>query len=125
MKKPPRKKTLEFVGTSRKDLRALPKGARAIFGFALILAENGDKHPDAKPLTGFNGSGVVEVVEDLDGDAYRAVYTVKFQNVVYVLHAFKKKSKVGNKTPPRDMEMINKRLKLAEKHFKENYQKAK
>jgi phage-related protein len=79
------------------------------------------KHQDAKPLTGFGGAGVLEVVEDLDGDAYRAVYTVKFGSMVYVLHAFKKKSKVGSKTPPRDMELIVKRLKEAEEHYKKNY----
>jgi phage-related protein len=81
----------------------------------------GMKHPDAKPLAGFGGAGVLEVVEDLDGDAYRAVYTVKFGSTVYVLHAFKKKSKVGSKTPPRDMEMTVKRFKEAEKHYKENH----
>ena len=64
------------------------------------------KHPDAKPLKGFGGAGVLEVVEDLDGDAYRAVYTVKFDDIVYILHAFKKKSKVGFKTPPRDMSSL-------------------
>jgi phage-related protein len=90
-------KRVHFVGTSNKDLRALPKGARAIFGYAILLAEYGLKHPDAKPLKGFGGAGVLEVVEELDGDAYRAVYTVKFGEVVYVLHAFKKKSKIGAK----------------------------
>ena len=119
--KPKRPKTVHFVGTSRKDLRALPKGAKAIFGYAIELAEYGMKHPDAKPLKGFGGAGVIEVVEDLDGDAYRAVYTVKFGKMVYILHAFKKKSKVGFKTPPRDMEMITKRLKEAEEHYKENH----
>lgn len=98
----------------------MPKGARAVFGYAILLAENGMKHPDAKPLTGFGGAGVLEVVEDLDGDTYRAVYTVKFGNTVYVLHAFKKKSKVGSKTPPRDMELIVKRFKEAEEHYKKS-----
>ena len=124
MAKPPeakRQKNVHFVGTSKKDLRSLPKGARAVFGYALLLAEMGMKHPDAKPLTGFGGAGVLEVVEDLDGDAYRAVYTVKFGSTVYVLHAFKKKSKVGSKTPPRDMEMIVKRFKEAEEHHKKKH----
>jgi phage-related protein len=116
-----RSRGIEFVGTSKKDLRALPKDVRAIFGYALLLAEMGMKHPDAKPLTGFGGAGVLEVVEDFNTDAYRAVYTVKFGKIVYVLHAFKKKSKVGFKTPPRDMELITKRLKEAETHFRENY----
>jgi phage-related protein len=116
--KPKRPKNVHFIGTSRKDLRALPKGARAVFGYAVLLAENGMKHPDAKPLTGFGGAGVLEVVEDLDGDTYRAIYTVKFGSMVYILHAFKKKSKVGHKTPPRDMELITKRFREAEEHYK-------
>lgn len=119
--KPKRHKSVHFVGTSRKDLKALPKGARAVFGFAILLAENGMKHPDAKPMAGFGGAGVLEVVEDLDGDAYRAVYTVQFGSTVYVLHAFKKKSKVGSKTPPRDMELILKRFKEAEEHYKQKH----
>ena len=85
------------------------------------LPKIGMRHQDAKPLTGFGGAGVIEVVEDLDGDAYRAVYTVKFGSTVYVLHAYKKKSKVGSKTPPRDMEMIVKRLKEAEDHYNKNH----
>jgi phage-related protein len=116
-----RPKNVHFVGTSSRDLRALPKGARAVFGYAILLAENGMKHPDAKPLKGFGGAGVLEVVEDLDGDTYRAVYAVKFGDTVYVLHAFKKKSKVGSKTPPRDMELITKRFKEAEEHYRENH----
>ncbi|WP_038380669.1 type II toxin-antitoxin system RelE/ParE family toxin [Bradyrhizobium elkanii] len=119
--KPKRPKSIHFVGTSKKDLASLPKGARAVFGYAILLAEKGMRHQDAKPLTGFGGAGVIEVVEDLDGDAYRAVYTVKFGSMVYVLHAFKKKSKVGSKTPPRDMELIVKRLKDAEEHYKKNH----
>lgn len=116
-----RQNSIRFVGTSKKDLRSLPKDVRAVFGYALLLAEKGMRHPDAKPLTGFGGAGVVEVVEDLGGDAYRAVYTVKFRGIVYVLHAFKKKSKVGSKTPPRDMETVVKRLKEAEADYKKNY----
>lgn len=118
---PKRPKSVHFVGSSRKDLRAFPKEVRAVFGYAILLAENGMKHPDAKPLKGFGGAGVLEVVEDAAGDAYRAVYTVKFGKTVYVLHAFKKKSKVGAKTPPRDMELIVTRLKEAEAHYQEHY----
>jgi phage-related protein len=122
---PRRLKNVHFVGTSKKELKTLPKAVRAVFGFAILLAENGMKHPDAKPLTGFGGAGVLEVVEDFHGDAYRAVYTVKFGSTVYVLHAFKKKSKVGAKTPPRDMELIVKRLKEAEEHCKKHAPKKK
>jgi phage-related protein len=117
--KPERLKRVRFVGTSKKDLRALPKSARAIFGYAILLAEYGLKHPDAKPLKGFGGAGVLEVVEELDENAYRAVYTVKFGDFIYVLHAFMKKSKVGSKTPPREMELIVKRLKEAEEHYRQ------
>lgn len=79
------------------------------------------KHPHAKPLKGFGGAGVLEVVEDSDGDTFRAIYTVKFGGVLYVLHAFKKKSNVGIKTRPKDIELITKRLKDAEAHFQKNY----
>ena len=83
-------------------------------GYALWLAQQGDKHPDAKPLKGFGGGGVLEVVEDHDGDTYRAVYTVKFKDVVYLLHAFQKKSRRGAKTPQEDIEIVRTRLKIAE-----------
>ena len=123
--RPLRKNNVHFVGSSRKDLQALPKGVRAVFGYAILTAELGGTHPDAKPLQGFGGAGVLEVVEDSDGDTYRAVYTVKFGNTVYVLHAFKKKSKVGYKTPPRDLEIITTRLKVAENHYKKSQLKKK
>ncbi len=75
-------------------------------GYALYLAQCGEKHPDAKPLKGFKGAVILEVVEDFDTDTYRAVYTVKFEGVVYVLHAFQKKSKRGIATPKQDIELI-------------------
>ena len=84
-------------------------------GYALYFAQLGDKHPAAKVLKGFGGAGVLEVVEDHDGDTYRAVYTVKFAGAVYVLHAFQKKSKTGIKTPKPVLDLIKERLKLAEK----------
>lgn len=83
-------------------------------GFALYLAQTGEKHMAVKPLKGFGGAGVLEVVEDHDGDTFRAVYTVKFSSAVYVLHAFQKKSKSGIKTPQTDIDLIRQRLKLAE-----------
>ncbi len=83
-------------------------------GYALHFAQAGDKHPSAKPLKGFRGAGVLEVVEDHDGNAYRAVYTVRLAGAVYVLHAFQKKSKKGAATPKRELDLIRKRLKLAE-----------
>lgn len=90
-----------------------------MFAYALLLAELGGKHPDAKPLQGFGGAGVLEVVDDYDGDTYRAVYTVKFDEAVYVLHAFQKKSKSGGKTPKSDLEKIEARLKEAQERHKQ------
>lgn len=83
-------------------------------GFALSVAQSGGKHPDAKPLKGHKGAGVLEVVDDFDGDTYRAVYTVKLEGVVYALHAFQKKSKRGKATDKTDLDLIDQRLKLAQ-----------
>ena len=88
-------------------------------GFALWQAQLGRKHRDAKVLKGFGGAGVLEVVEDHDGNTYRAVYTVKFAGAGYVLHAFQKKSKKRIKTPPAEMNVIRQRLKAAEEHHEE------
>ena len=105
-----------WVASSRKDLRSFPKGVRLAMGQALFDAQVGGKHPDAKPLKGFRGAGVLEVVEQEYGNAYRAVYTVRFAGIVYVLHAFQKKSKSGRKTPDEEMTKVQSRLKEAEKH---------
>jgi phage-related protein len=106
-------KPLEWIGSSYKDLLALPKEVRSMFGFALSLAQMGEKHVATKVLKGFGGAGVLEVIEnDMDG-TYRAVYTVKFEEAVFVLHAFQKKSKRGIETPKEDMEIIHRRLKTA------------
>jgi phage-related protein len=118
---PTAKKPVEFVGSARADLRRLPKHVTYVFGYAILLAECGEKHPDAKPLKGFGGAGVLEVVENYDGDTYRAVYTVKFEGVVYVLDAFQKKSKRGSELPKADMERIKLRLKAAQEHYKVTY----
>jgi phage-related protein len=90
-----------------------------VFGQALYDAQTGGKHPDAKPMRGFGGAGVLEVVEDDDGSTFRAVYTIKFAGVVYVLHAFQKKSKSGIKTPAGDIQKVRSRLKDAEGHHAE------
>lgn len=90
-------------------------------GFAINDAQNGDEHPRAKALKGFGGRAVLEVVDDEDGDTYRAIYTVRFAGVIYVLHAFQKKSKKGIQTPKREIEIIKVRLKTAESHYQENY----
>ncbi|MFO0845943.1 MAG: type II toxin-antitoxin system RelE/ParE family toxin [Gemmataceae bacterium] len=112
-------KPVFWVASSRKDLRAFPRGVRQTFGQALFDAQTGGKHPDARPLKGFKGAGVLEVVEDDDGSTFRAVYTVKFAGVVYVLHAFQKKSKSGIKTPASEIEKVKARLKEAEKDYAE------
>ena len=99
-------KPLHFVGSAQRDLRAFPQGVKLVMGYALHLAQMGAKHPQVKPLKGFKGAGVLEVVEDYAGDTFRAVYTVRFGNAVYVLHAFQKKAKQGIKTPKRDIDRI-------------------
>lgn len=110
-----------FVGCAKDDLAAFPDGVKLVLGYGLFLAQTGRRHPDAKPLKGFGGAGVLEIVDDDDGETYRAVYTVKFAGVVYVLHCFQKKSKKGNETPKKDMNLINTRLKLAREHYEENF----
>ena len=107
-------KELVWIGSSRKDLRGFPDEVKDVFGYALYLAQDGGKHPAAKPLKGFGGAGVLEVVEDFHGDTFRAVYTVRFEQRVYVLHAFQKKSKRGSETPQPEIELIKKRLQSAE-----------
>lgn len=95
-------------------MKAMPESVQDIFGFALYLAQLGDKHPDAKPLRGFSGAGVLEIVENFSSDTYRAVYTVKFADAVYVLHVFQKKSKHGIATPKEEIEKVKARLKMVE-----------
>ena len=107
-------KPLVWVATSLKDLREFPDEVQRSMGYALYLAQVGKKHLEAKPLKGFHGAAVLEVVEDFDGNAYRAVYTVKLAGVVYALHAFQKKSKKGRKTSPADLAKVQARLKMAE-----------
>lgn len=113
----PRRKNLDFIGSSRDDLRRFPKEVRIVIGTALNSAQLGGKHPAAKPLRGFGGAGVLEIVDDFDGETYRAVYTVNFVDIVYVLHAFQKKSRKGVETPKGDIELIRRRYKSAEAAF--------
>ena len=109
-----KEKLLEWIASSYKDLMALPVDVRRRFGYALSLAQMGDQDDAAKVLKGFGGAGVLEVVEDDAGGTYRAVYTVKFVEAVFVLHCFQKKSKSGITTPKTDMDIIRARLKVAE-----------
>jgi phage-related protein len=112
-------KPVIWVGSSLDDLREFPEPVQDHMGYALYVAQRGDKHPDAKPLTGFGGSRVVEVVKDYRGDTFRAIYTLRYAHAVYVLHAFQKKSKTGRETPRHDLKLINQRLREAERIAKE------
>jgi phage-related protein len=111
-------KPLGWIGRSKSDLESFPPEVVGEIGHALYLAQLGDKHAHSKPLKGFGGAVVLEVVEDHDGDTYRAVYTVRFAEVVYVLHAFQKKAKKGIATPRKEMDKIASRLKLAEQEYR-------
>ena len=114
-------KKLDFIGSSRKNIRAFPEEVKDDIGYALFEAQEGKKPTNAKPLKGFGGAGVLEIIENFSGDTYRAVYTVSFKKVIYVLHCFQKKSKRGIKTSQRDIDLIKKRLKAAEEDYKTNY----
>ena len=115
---PTKIKNIVWMGSSRRDLKAFPAEVKDVMGYALYQAQVGRKALSAKPLAGFGGARVLEIVEDFDGDTYRAVYTVKFTNAVYVLHAFQKKSKKGIATPKTDVDLIKRRLRLAEEDHK-------
>ena len=119
MDKPPSLKPLYWVGSSKRDLFSLPGPVVDLFGFALYLAQDGRKHEQAKPLSGFGSAGVLEIVEDWDRSTYRAVYTIRFEGAVFVLHTFQKKSKRGAATPRADIDLIRARLKAAEQMAKE------
>ncbi len=107
-------KPVIWLGPTRKALQRFPLPVRKTFGFALYHAQKGVKHESAKPLRGFGGASVLEVVEDHRGDTYRAIYTVRFAERIYVLHMFQKKAKQGIKTPKQDVDLIKQRLKEAE-----------
>jgi phage-related protein len=115
----PNEKPLIWLASSRDGLRKFPEQVKDEIGFALSQAQFGAKHVSAKPLKGFGGAGVLEIVADHDGSTYRAVYTVKFAGVVYVLHAFQKKSKKGSETPKHEIELLARRLKAAIQHYEE------
>lgn len=116
-------KPLDWVGSSKKDFLAFPKAVKAEIGNALGIAQFGGKHPSAKPWRG-QGSGVFEVVEHHDGDTYRAVYTVRFPEAVYVLHVFKKKSPKGRRTANVDIEMVERRLRSAQRDYEARHGKS-
>jgi len=115
----PKVRDLYWVGSSKRDLTRLPAEVVDVFGYALYLAQISQKHVQAKPMKGFGSAGVLEVVEDREGNTYRAVYTVRFRERVFVLHVFQKKSKRGIATPQQELQVIQKRLKRAEEFSKE------
>jgi phage-related protein len=112
-------KSVIWIGSSRRDLREMPQQVRRDIGQALYAAQQGVTDPAAKPLKGFGGARVMEIVERYRADAYRAVYTAHFENAVYVLHVFQKKSKSGIATPKQEIELIRRRLAEAERHYRE------
>jgi phage-related protein len=112
-------KPLRWTGSSKDDLSAMPVEVRRDVGYALYAAQKGGKHDDAKVLKGFGDAGVIEVISRFDGDTFRAVYTVRFAGAVYVLHAFQKKAKRGIATPKTEIDLILKRLKLAEQDYRQ------
>ena len=101
------------------DLREFPEPVQDHMGYALYIAQRGDKHRDTKTLSGFGGAGVLEVMDDFRGDTFRAVYTVRYAEALYVLHAFQKKAKTGRRTPQRDIDLVKRRLREAEHMAKE------
>lgn len=111
-------RALVWIASAKKDLMGMPEEVQDTFGYALHLAQTGKKHEQAKPLKGFGSAGILEVFEDDSGNTYRTVYTVRFQNAVYVLHCFQKKSTRGIATPKPDLDLIRERLKAAEAHAK-------
>jgi phage-related protein len=112
-------KPVRWVGTSKEDISGFPADVRRRVGGALWEAQIGRKAPYAKPLRGFGDAGVLEIGDDFDGDTFRAVYTVRFARIIYVLHAFQKKSKRGIATPKSELELIDRRLKRAREDYEE------
>ncbi len=119
----PGEKPLYWVGSSKRDLLDFPEAVKDDIGSALGVAQFGGKHPAAKPWKGA-GPGVLEIFEDYQGGAYRTVYTVRFERAVYVLHAFQKKSPRGIKTARPDVELVRRRLKVAQQNYEETYGKS-
>ncbi len=120
----PGEKPLFWVGSAKRDLLEFPEAAKEEIGIALSVAQFGGKHPHAKPWKG-EGAGILEIVEEHRGDAYRAVYTVKFSQAIYVLHAIQKKSPRGIKTAGPDVELVSRRLRAANEDYEARYGKRK
>ena len=118
MTEPPKIKDIVWIGSSRRNLKSFPADVKDVMGYALYQAQIGQKASSAKPLRGFGGAGILEIIEDHQTDTYRAVYTINFSELVYVLHAFQKKSKKGIATPKTDSDLIKRRLKVAHEDYK-------
>ena len=117
-------KDVIWVGSSQDDVREFPEEVRKEVGFAIYAAQGGGKAINVTPMLGFNGAGVLEVISNFDGDTFRAVYTVRFGEAIYVLHAFKKKSVRGIATPKKELKLIERRLELAKQaHFSQEQRK--
>lgn len=112
-------KPVRWVGSSLRNLQSFPPAVRLDIGHALFAAQKGETDPAAKPLKGFGGASVLEIVASHEGNAWRAVYTVRFQDAVYVLHVFQKKSTKGIATPAREIALIKQRLAEAERDYRE------
>ena len=113
-------KPVQWVGSSKSDLKRFPDAVQDRMGFAIYQAQAGLRHRNAKPLKGF-GSGVLEVVARHDGHTFRAVYTVRFETAVYVLHAFQKKARRGIATPKQELDLVRRRLRVAEQHYRNTH----
>ena len=113
---------LTWVGSSKRDYIRFPDQVQDDMGYALFVAQMGERPKSAKPLKGFKGAGVLEIVEDYDGDTFRAVYTVRFAQRIYVLHAFQKKSKRGSETPKSEIRLVVQRLRAAEEDYRRRQQ---
>src|SRR5215468_5273918 len=112
-------KPVRWIASSRQDVRSFPVSVKKEIGHALYAAQKGETDPAAKPLKGFGGRGVLEIVTDHQGDTWRSVYTVRFEGAIYVLHAFQKKSKKGMATPKKEIDLIHQRLAEAEGDYRE------
>jgi phage-related protein len=117
-------KQVEWVGSSLKDLRTFPVDVRRVVGSALYEAQQGGEHPSTKALRGFGGRAVLEVIDDFRGDTFRAIYTVRFADTIYVLHCFQKKAKRGIATPQHELEIVRLRLATAEAHYEKRKKEA-
>lgn len=116
-------KELDWIGSSLRDLREFPESVKKEMGHALYLAQSGGKHKNAKPLKGFGGTKVLEIVHIDGSGTYRTMYTAQFEEIVYVLHAFQKKSKTGIKTPKQEIDLVEQRFKWAQENHKEKSKK--